>query len=269
VVIIVKADILELARGVAFRSAREAGSILKDNFGKPYWVRDKSPGDALTEIDLRAEEAILGILRKEFPEHGILAEESGESETRSDYMWVVDPLDGTTNYSINNPFFCVSISLAFRNEVVLAVTYAPMSGELFHAVKGGGAFLNGKQVRVSGEGNLSRVLLSFCNGKSREDREEIGRIFSALKPVSRDFDRYKAGALELAFVAAGRFGAYLANSQMSWDSAAGDLLVREAGGKVTDFEGRPWNIRSPDILASNGEVHGEILETLKRIRNES
>ena len=256
------------ARDVALKAAREAGSVLKKNFGKTYWVKDKSRGDLLTEIDIKAEAVILGKIRAAFPDHGILAEESGETSKKGDYMWIVDPLDGTTNYSINNPFFCTSISLVFKGEVVLAVTHAPMSGELFHAVKGGGTFLNDKPVRVSRERKLSMNLLSFCNGKTNQDRVEIGRIFSALKPVSGDFDRYKAGALELAFVSAGRFGAYLANSQMSWDSAAGDLLVREAGGRVTDFDGKPWNIRSRDILASNKLVHQEILDIIKRTRKE-
>ncbi len=263
-----KDDVLDKTKETAFRAAREAGKILRENFSRPYWVRHKSGKETLTEIDLKAEGAILSIIREAFPEHGILSEESGQKESPGDYLWVVDPLDGTTNYSIKNPFFCTSISLAFRNDVVMAVTYAPMTGELFHAVKGRGAFLNGKPVRVSREGKLSNLLLSYCNGKSHEDKVEIGRIFSRIKPVVKDFDRYKAGALELAFVAAGRLGSYMANSQMSWDSAAGAILVREAGGKVTDFEGRPWDIKSRDILASNGLIHEQLLDIIKEIRRE-
>jgi myo-inositol-1(or 4)-monophosphatase len=259
-------EVVERASKVAFRAAREAGRILKDGFGRAYWVRYKPGKETQTEIDIKAEEAIISIIRKAFPGHGILAEESGQKESPGDYLWVIDPLDGTTNYSINNPFFCTSISLAFRGEVVLAVTHAPITGELFHAVRGGGALLNGKAINVSNEGRISNLLLSYCNGKSREDKVEIGRIFSRIKPLAKDFDRYKAGALELAFVAAGRLGCYLANSQMSWDSAAGALLVMEAGGRVTDFEGRPWNIRSRDILASNGMVHDGILKIIREAR---
>ncbi len=257
---------IENASKVAFRAAREAGAILKESFGKVYWVRHKAGNETLTELDLRAEETIKSIIKEAFPEHGILAEESGHEESPGDYLWVIDPLDGTTNYSINNPFFCTSISLAFRSETVLGVTYAPMTGELFHAVKGLGAFLNNAPIRVSQEADLSGLLLSYCNGKSPEDKDEIGRIFSRIKPVARDFDRYKAGALELAFVAAGRFGAYMANSQMAWDSSAGALLVREAGGRVTDFSGSPWDIHSHDILASNNMIHSELLDIIKEIR---
>lgn len=266
-------EILERARKVAIDSAREAGSILRGGFATGFWVKAKSPGDLVTELDLRAEEAILRKIRDEFPDHGILAEESGQGDSDSEYMWIVDPLDGTTNYSIHNPFFCTSVSLAFRKETVLGVTLAPMTGEVFHAQKGKGAWLEpmrgGEPARlnVSPEPDISRLLLSFCNGKEPGDREEIGRIFQALKPLAGDFDRYKAGALELAFTAAGRFGGYLANSQMSWDSSAGALLVREAGGKVTDFLGREWDIESRDILATNGLVHDRVLEIIKEIRN--
>jgi myo-inositol-1(or 4)-monophosphatase len=259
-------QILEKAKQVALEAAREAGEILKQNFGKPYWIKDKSLGETLTEIDLKAEEAILKRIRQAFPDHGILAEESGQQE-KGDWLWVVDPLDGTTNYSINNPFFCTSISLAFQNQTVLGVTLAPMTGELFYAVKGQGSFLNDKPISVSQESDLSKLMLSYCNGKSQEDKLEIGRIFSRIKPIARDFDRYRAGALELAFVACGRFGSYMANSQMSWDSSAGALLVREAGGKVTDFSGEEWNIRSQDILASNGMIHDQLLDIIKEIRN--
>lgn len=264
--LLMEPEVIGKAKETAFRAAREAGRILKENFGKRYWVKDKPLQETLTELDLKAEEAIIGIIRKAFPGHSILAEESGHQESPGDYLWIIDPLDGTTNYSINNPFFCTSISLAYKGEVVLAVTSAPMSGELFHAIKGGGAFLNGKPIRVSKEGRISNLLLAYCNGKNPEDRVEIGRIFSRIKPVAKDLDRYKAGALELAFVAAGRLGSYMANSQMSWDSAAGDLLVREAGGRVTDFGGRPWSIHSSDIIASNGLIHEQLLGIIKEIR---
>ncbi len=256
------------AKEAALKAAEEAGKILRESFGRPYWVRDKAPGETLTEIDLRAEKAILGIIRKEFPEHAVLSEEAGASG-KSEWLWVIDPLDGTTNYSINNPVFNTSISLARNKEPLLAVTHAPMTGEVFSAVKGEGAFLNGKPVRVSEEADLGKLMLAFCNGKSREDRKEIGRIYSILVQSARDFDRYKAAALELAFVAAGRLGAFLSNNQKTWDSSAGALLVREAGGKVTDFHGRHWDLNCRDILASNGRVHQELLDKIKEARNQS
>jgi myo-inositol-1(or 4)-monophosphatase len=255
-------DVLERAREVALGAAGEAGALLKDSFGKQFWVKDKALGETLTELDEKAEELIKKRISEAFPDHGILAEESGHAP-QGEWLWVIDPLDGTTNYSINNPFFCTSISLAHGTETVVGVTHAPMTGEVFSAVKGQRALLNGKPIRVSGEGELGKLLLSYCNGKSHEDKVDIGKIFSRIKPLARDLDRHRAGALELAFVAAGRLGAYMANSQMSWDSSAGALLVREAGGKVTDFQGRPWNIESKDILATNGIIHEELLGLIR------
>ncbi len=266
-------EVIKKAQEVAINAAREAGGILRGGFASDIWVKTKSRGDVVTEIDLKAEEVVLKIIREAFPDHAVLAEESGRSDNDSDYMWVVDPLDGTTNYSIHSPFFDTSVSLAYKNETVLGVTLVPMTGELFRAVKGQGAWLepirggDPVRLRVSEETDISKLLITFCNGSSEKDKEEIARIFCDLKTRAGDFDRFKAGALEIAYVAAGRLGAYLANSQMSWDSSAGALMVREAGGEVTDFSGQEWNVESRDILATNGPVHAELIEILKRIRN--
>jgi len=259
---------METARNVIKECVKEGGKILLEYFNRPFQVWEKSKGNLVTEVDLKSEEKIKSIIQKNFPEHGILGEESGFQNTDSEYLWVIDPLDGTTNYSMKNPFFNVSVSLAKNNNIVLACTYVPVTNELFFAEKGEGAFLNEKPIRVSKEADISKLNIAFCNGGLKEDKIEIAKIFAKLKLIARDFDRLKSGALELAFVASGRLGGYLANNNKAWDSAAGSLLVKEAGGKVTDFEGNPWNVESKDILATNKKIHQEILDIVKEIREQ-
>lgn len=258
---------MKVAREVIVNCIKEGGKILLEYFNKPYHIWEKSKGDIVTEADIKTEEKIKSIIQKNFPDHNILGEESGFQDYGSEYLWVIDPLDGTTNYSMKNPFFNVSVSLAKNQEIILACTYAPVTQELFFAEKGKGAFLNGNPIQVSQESNLSKLNLFFCNGSSKKDKKEIGKIFSELKLLAKDFDRLKSGALELAFVACGRAGGYIANNNRPWDSSAGSLLVKEAGGLVTDFEGNPWNVKSRDILATNGRIHKQILEIIHKIRN--
>lgn len=249
--------------GVAMKAAREAGKILLDGFGRQHEVKDKGLREIVTEIDKESEKRIIGIISKNFPDHTILSEESGIRKG-NEYMWIVDPLDGTTNYSIRHPFFNVSICLAYKKEPLLGVTYAPYMKELFHAEKGKGSFLNGNRIRVSEEPDLSRSLITFCHGKNPEDLKKIAEIFPRLKTAARDFDRLKSGALELAYVACGRLGGFLYNNARSWDVMAGVLLVREAGGRVTDFAGNEWDMAKKDLLATNGKLHQRILMNIKK-----
>lgn len=251
------------ARELAMRAAEEAGKLLKDRFNKHHDVHLKAHREIVTEADLASEKLILGMIREKFPEHSILSEEAGRSGKDSEYMWVVDPLDGTTNYSIRNPFFNVSIGLVKSNEVVLAVTYAPMTKEMYVAEKGKGATLNGKPIRVSEEASVSNAMMAYCQGNRPEDVKRVVGIFSKIRPAVKDLNRMRSGALELAFVAAGRLAAYIANDTTPWDAAAGCLLIREAGGKVTDFKGSEWDVNTRDILASNGKIHDEILQLIK------
>jgi myo-inositol-1(or 4)-monophosphatase len=250
----------------AILAAKEAGRILSDNFGRvKSWM--KSPKDIVTEADIKAEEVILEILGKEYPDHSIWSEEKGKSLTNSEYMWVVDPLDGTTNYSVKNPFFNVSIALAHRGEIVSGVVYSPITDELFHAEKGKGAFLNEEKIQVSKEAALENLLIVYCHGHSDTDIGRVTRLFPRLKPLFRDFSRMRSGALEHAFVAAGRLGAYISPGGKPMDSAAGILLVTEAGGKATDFEGKPWNVHldNSDVITSNGVIHEKLLDLVKGI----
>ncbi len=225
----------------------------------------KTGRDLITGMDFKSEKRILSILRKSFPHYSIYSEESGKKMKDSVYMWVVDPLDGTTNYSIKNPFFDVSIALMKRNEPVVGVVHAPATKEMFYAEKGRGAYLNGKRIRVSKEFDISKTLLTYCHNSDDRNVMRITEVFRRIKPLPIDFNKMRAGALEIAFVAAGRVGCYLTCGFHSYDVAAGTLLVREAGGRVTDFEGKEFNSESKDFLASNGRVHDRILELLKGI----
>jgi len=251
---------------VAIQAAKEAGKIIMENFGKVHSIKMKSKRDFVTETDIQAEKKILGILKKEFPDYSVLAEESGE-HGEGEMKWIVDPLDGTTNYSIGNPFFNVSIGLAKKTgnrwEIISGVVYSPVTGEVFSAEKGKGAFLNGEKISVSQESELSKLLLTFCHGNDESDIKRVCGFFQELKLKSRDFNRMRAGALELAFVAAGRIGAYISSGDMAWDSAAGSLLVREAGGRLTNFQGNEWGIGEKTLLATNGFVHEKIIEIIK------
>lgn len=249
-------DELEVAR----ETAKEAGDLLLKLFGKVE-IGFKTDKSIVTEADLQSEKLIRSLIRQEYPEHDILGEEMGRSGDSSPYLWVIDSLDGTTNYSIRNPFFDVSIALTYNAEPVVGVVYYPFGGELFHAVRGGGAYLNDESIRVSRR-DFNSSILTFCNNRDQESVKRIVDIFGRLKPVNNKFRQFGAGALELSYVACGRADAFLMVGANPWDVAAGVLLVREAGGIATDFQGMAYNINSKDLLAANRMVHSRLLEVV-------
>lgn len=247
---------------VAVSAAKEAGSILMELYGKahPEFKKDRS---VVTEADLDSEELLKVRLESEFPDYSFLGEESGLDEKAGDYSWVVDPLDGTTNYMVHNPFFDVSIGLVHKGEPVLGVVYYPVADELYTAVKDGGARLNGGSIHVSGKDRLADSVVTFCNNRGEEDINRMAPIFLDIKLITNKLRQLGAGALEMSYAAAGRIEAFLMPNTNLWDVAAGTVIVREAGGMVTDFKGNPYTASSKDILASNGRVHKELLEVLR------
>lgn len=253
-------------KDTAVRAAKKAGQeLLKgfNNFDRSQ-VRLKSSHEILTKADLAAEKIILGIIGDSFPEHRILSEEKGDSGTKSDYLWVVDPLDGTTNFSIHNPLFAVSIAVFFRQQLLLGVIYAPFLKELFVAVHGEGAWLNGERIKVSGT-NKQKIINTYCHGSKDRDIRLAVKYLSRQKLRHLDCRQLGSAALELSFVACGRIESIMIPGAHSWDVAAGVLLVREAGGRVTDFKDQEWGLKSNDILASNGRVHKDILKTINKL----
>jgi len=252
----------------AVEIAREAGKILRGEMDRPADITYKGDVDLVTQADRRSEETIVRRLRKYFPGHAIAAEEGTGHENASEYCWHVDPLDGTTNFAHGYPCFCVSIALTHRGEVLAGVIYNPIYEELYAAGRGEGATLNGKEINVSKVDRLATSLL--CTGFPVHKRQANPNIhyYWDFTLRSHGVRRDGSAALDLACVAAGRFDGFWEFGLKKWDTAAGVLLVEEAGGKVSDFAGEPYALGGPVILATNGLIHEEIrsiaLEISKR-----
>jgi myo-inositol-1(or 4)-monophosphatase len=252
----------------AIQTAREAGKILADKFGRALRVTNKGDIDLVTEADIAAERLIVERIRSYHPRHAILTEESGDvvslGEAGSGYKWIIDPLDGTTNYAHGYPVFCVSVALEHEGRVVLGVVYDPTRDELFAAERGQGATLNGRALRVSETDELNGALL--CTGFPYDvrDRGDFARHFRNFIMRAQSVRRDGAAALDLAYVAAGRFDAFYEEGLRPWDVAAGVLLVEEAGGRVTHYDGSPFDIYTPPLAVSNGLIHEAMLEVLRQ-----
>ena len=250
----------------AIQTARDAGRLLAEKFGRVE-VRHKRDIDLVTEADLASKRLIVERVRSHYPRHAILSEEAGElrvaGEPESEWKWVVDPLDGTTNYAHGYPAFCVSIALARGPEIVVGVVYDPLRDELFAAERGGGATLNNRPARVSGVGDLNRALV--CTGFPYDvrGRDQFARHFGNFIMHAQSVRRDGAAALDLAYVACGRFEVFYEDGLRPWDVAAGSLLVEEAGGRVTRYDDSPLDIYSPPVVATNGLVHAAALRVLQ------
>ncbi len=246
-------------------TALEAGALLKDRIDHRHTIHYKGEINLVTEADQLSEALIVERIRASFPDHGILAEESPEMSKSSGIRWIIDPLDGTTNYAHGYPVFCVSIALEMEGEIRLGAVYNPMLDELFIAQKGAGGFLNGRPLKVSQTAELSRSLLATGFPYDiRENRDNNMNYFEAMALNAQAVRRAGSAALDLAYVAAGRFDGFWELKLMPWDMAAGVLLVEEAGGVVTDLHSAPLDLLSPHILASNGLIHDEMSRLLAR-----
>ncbi|MFA4907855.1 MAG: inositol monophosphatase family protein [archaeon] len=255
---------------VAKTAANEAGKILLKRFDSIHSVSFKTAKDTVTETDLAAEKKIISILGKNFPSHSFHAEESGKSREAADYVWVIDPLDGTVNYSHGIPIFGISIALQFSGKIIAGVISLPSQNELFYAEKGKGAFLNGKRINVSAEKNLSHALCYFNDfniGNDSERKKFNSRKFKIAKALAENVMRYRilgSAATELAYLASGRIDAYGMSCFGFWDAAAGKILVEEAGGTITDSTGKEFTEKSREFIASNGKLHAKFLGLLKK-----
>lgn len=250
------------ALDVAVEAVRAAGAIQKARYGTALTVRHKGAVDLVTEVDLACEEAIRDILARRSPGTAILGEEGGKTGEGS-RVWIVDPLDGTTNFAHGVPVFCATVALEEDGAVVAGATYDPLRGELFTAQRGRGAFLDGHPLRVSPQATLNDGLLATGFAYTyRDDPRNFG-AFADLTRASQGVRRLGSAALDLAYVAAGRFEAYWEADLKPWDVAAGRLLVEEAGGVVTGFSGAPYDHYMPAVAASNGLVHAALLDVLK------
>jgi myo-inositol-1(or 4)-monophosphatase len=252
----------------AVSAARRAGKIMLDNLSSLSRddIDKKQASDYVTRVDRDAEDAIVSSLKNEFPDHTIQAEESGEDTAKREYKWIIDPLDGTTNYIHGYPQFSVSIGLESGGDMIVGVVFDPLREELFTGVKNEGAFLNGKPLRVSPVIMMNESLLS--TGFPFRSKEMIDRyleLFRALFYEVSDLRRAGSAALDLAYLACGRCDGFFEIGLSPWDIAAGSLLIHEAGGIVSDFAGGTDYMRTGNVIAGNPALHGEILKRVKRI----
>jgi len=249
---------------VASEAARKAGGILKENIHGAREITYKGDINLVTEMDTRSERAVVETLRASFPEHGIIAEEETTIRNGSGYTWIIDPLDGTTNYAHGYPCFSVSIALEHEGDVITGVVYDPMRDELFTAQKGQGAYLNGKRIKVSIVDTLIKSLLAtgFPYDRKVSEKNNLD-YFHDLLMASQEVRRDGSAALDLCSVAAGRFDGFWELKLKPWDVAAGSLIVREAGGRVTDLWDNTFDIFADEVLASNGMIHGQMVEILR------
>ncbi|MFH0853192.1 MAG: inositol monophosphatase family protein [bacterium] len=243
---------------------KKVGRTLAQEFYKQQRVlwRDKYKTQIVTKFDLLADKIILEAIKNKFPDHSILSEESGSYGQRSDYVWVVDPLDGTTNFAMKNPFFCISIALTYKSRPILGVVYNPLIDELFTARTTKGAKLNNKNIKVSKTYQLNHSFLSFCYGNRILDIKRAIKLFNKLKLTGKDMRQLGSAALEGCYVASGRTDALIVPGAHPWDVAAGALIAQEAGAMVTDFQGNDWTMQSKDILIASPQIHSLLIKRL-------
>lgn len=255
------ADLLDIAQ----KAALEAGEMLKDGFGTSFRIDNKEGRHNLvTEYDHKAEELIINRIKSAFPNHIFLAEESGATGAPAETVrWIIDPLDGTVNFAHSIPIFCVSIGAEQAGELLCGVIYAPMTGELFTGTKGGGAYLNGQQLSVSKTEKLDdSILVTGFPYNAWENPLHCIDHFSRFVRMGLPVRRLGSAAIDLAYLAAGRFDGYWEVSLNSWDVAAGKLLLQEAGGVMTQYDGSPHNLHQGTMLATNGRIHKEMSAVL-------
>jgi len=246
--------------------ARGAGEILRRNYGKRQSIHYKGEINLVTDVDRQSEEYIIGRIRSSFPDHGILSEESSELVSSSPYRWLIDPLDGTTNYAHNYPCFCVSVAIERNGELLAGAVFDPLLSESFTASAAAGAFLNGERITVSPVGELRRSLLATgfaydVNQASDNNLDFFREFVFTGQAIRRD----GSAALDLCYLACGRFDGFWELKLKPWDTAAGLLILREAGGWATRLDGSPYDIHQPDILASNGRIHEQMMAVVRRV----
>jgi myo-inositol-1(or 4)-monophosphatase len=244
--------------------SRAAGDVLNYYAGREKIVEFKGQANLVTAADRKSEELIIGGILARYPLHSVLAEESGVTQPGAPVQWIIDPLDGTTNFAHGYPFYCVSIAVEENGEIVCGVVYDPVRDELFTAARGSGAFCNGEPIRVSDVDALSQALL--ITGFPYNFRERLQTVISQFEKflvASQAVRRGGAAALDLCYVACGRLDGFWELHLQPWDTAAGRIILEEAGGKVTNFKGSPFSIYMKEILASNGRLHEEMMAVLE------
>jgi myo-inositol-1(or 4)-monophosphatase len=251
----------------AWEAANAAGEVIRDNWERPRTIEYKGAIDLVTSVDREAERTILDILQREFPEHGFLAEEAEAIEGRSnEYRWIIDPLDGTTNFAHGYPHMGVSIALEQNGRPILGLVYDPLRRECFRAVKAQGVTLNGTPIRTSAIDELDKSLLATGFPYDRRDHVDYYlAFFKAFLTRCQGVRRAGSAALDLCYVASGRIDGFWELKLKPWDVAAGALILAEAGGALSDFSGKPFSILGSETLASNGGIHDEMVQVASAV----
>lgn len=254
-------------RRVAIEAAREAGVLALSLSAGKINYQTKGEYDILAEADTKSESLIIKKIKDNFPDHSVLSEESGENDKKSEYLWVIDPVDGTINFERRINEYCVSIALEQNGKLILGVIYQVATDKMFVAVSGEGAFLNDKRISVSNETDLLKTLFATENSSKIDVRVSDFEILLKICEKIRGVRIFGSGALHLAAVSEGHIDFYYKTRFNYWDIAAGTVLIREAGGKVTDFDGNDLTRTSPNIVASNGVLHDAVLELLHSVHS--
>jgi myo-inositol-1(or 4)-monophosphatase len=254
---------------IAIEAARAAGTLIHRAMKRMDTVKiaEKRPNDFVTEVDQRVENEIISVVRKAYPTHGFLGEESGETDGEEDYQWIIDPIDGTRNFIHGFPHFAVSIAVKHKNRIEYGVIYDPNRQELFTAARGKGAKLNDRRIRVADRKRLEECLLGTGFAYRHKDghNEVPAKIFQSMIPITGDVRRAGAATLDLAYVACGRLDGFWEIGLNLWDIAAGNLLVKEAGGMVCDPQGGEDYIKTGNVVAANPVIMRQFLKTIKPI----
>lgn len=250
---------------VAVRAAKQAGEHILSKWGTGVSFELKGEINLVTEVDKKAEQIILKNLESAFPDHDIMTEEGQAQRKDSEFKWIIDPLDGTTNFAHSYPLFAVSIALEHKGEIILGVVYDPLREELFTAIQGKGAFLNGKSIHVSAVSELGRALLGTGFAYNvRETKENNLREFGNMLMHAQGVRRDGVAAIDLCYVACGRYDGFWELNLFPWDVAAGTLMIREAGGRVSNYSGKKFSVYEKEILATNGRFHDEMLAVITK-----
>ncbi len=253
-----------MLKDILLKAVHAAGRLMEENFSKDYKISSKrSVNDLVTEIDKRCEKTIIEIIRRSYPGHEILSEEMGAIEKPSSHKWIIDPIDGTVNYAHGMPICCVSVAVEISGRIELGAVYNPFLKELYIGEKGKGATLNDKPIRVSDNEDLNTAFLvtGFPYVWKDAGNDPI-RIFEQLVRKGLPVRRLGSAAMDLCWVACGRFDGFWEHHLNAWDSAAGYLIVEEAGGRVTDFKGSKYSPYQSQLLATNGKIHEQLLKTI-------
>jgi fructose-1,6-bisphosphatase/inositol monophosphatase family enzyme len=265
-----EAYIKESMLDVAIHTAKEAGALVKRGFDSDATLNSnfKQENDTLqvvTDYDGAAEKLILDKLKAAFPDHAFFSEEVGDDQVTSDFRWIIDPIDGTSNYARQIPFFCVSIGLTYKNEPIIGVVYQPVTDELFSAEKGKGAFLNGKKIEVSSTNEINKAFITVDRGKSQYEKERFANIVTELTKHVRSMRMPGSGALQACYVACGRFDAAIFNGLSFYDVAAAAVIAQEAGAHISNFSGQAWELKTGDMLISHMSLQSKLTTILQSL----